>query len=173
MPAVTRSQTKAKEASCILIQEASTPGIKPISIVISINEFNIEEYLNSLPDDTEQIDVSRKNLTYLPSLERFHNLQKLCCYHNKLTKLPKLNNSIKELYCSHNQLTSLPELPPSLLYLYCSYNQLKSLPKVPSSLLTLVCSDNKLTSLPELPPSIQCVYSIRNIKRLKRNYKKN
>ena len=42
-----------------------------------MSTFNIEEYLNSLPEDTIVIDLSGKNLTYLPNLSRFKNLQKL------------------------------------------------------------------------------------------------
>jgi hypothetical protein len=36
--------------------------------------FNIETYLDSLPDDVKSINVSERNLTYLPSLERFIKL---------------------------------------------------------------------------------------------------
>ncbi len=54
-------------------------------------EFDIETYLNSLPDDIEKIDVSNKNLTYLPSLQRFTKLKTLLCSGNQLTCLPVLN----------------------------------------------------------------------------------
>lgn len=36
-----------------------------------MSAFNIEEYLNSLPDDVEEINVSERRLTYLPDLSRF------------------------------------------------------------------------------------------------------
>ncbi len=72
--------------------------------------FNIENYLNRLPDDIETINVSRKNLTYLPSLQRFHNLKTLDCSYNLLTILPELNGSLIVLKCFNNQLKMLPEL---------------------------------------------------------------
>ena len=123
-----------------------------------MSSFNIEEYINSLPDDTETIDVLNKSLTYLPSLKRFHKLKKLYCSYNQLTSLPELNDSLQELYCSNNQLTSLPELNHSLQSLYCSYNQLTSLPELNDSLQRLYCSKNQLTSLPELNHSLQKLY---------------
>jgi hypothetical protein len=42
-------------------------------------EFNIEEYLNSLPEDIEEIDISGKGITYLPDLSRFKKLKILEC----------------------------------------------------------------------------------------------
>ena len=68
--------------------------------------FNIEEYINSLPDDIEIIDVSNKSLTYLPSLKRFYKLKELYCYYNQLTSLPALNQSLQKISCYNNQLTS-------------------------------------------------------------------
>ena len=114
-------------------------------------EFDIETYLNSLPDGTIIIDVSYKNITYIPSLSRFYNLQHLYCNRNKLTSLPELNSSLQFLNCSYNHLTSMPEIShTSLTGLKCSYNKLTSLPKFNSSLKILDCSYNQLTSLPEL-----------------------
>lgn len=56
--------------------------------------FNIEDYLNYLPNNIQKINVSNKNLTYLPSLKQFYNLKTLCCYNNQLKNLPKLNSSL-------------------------------------------------------------------------------
>ncbi len=50
--------------------------------------FNIEDYLNSLPEDIEVINISEKNLTYIPSLERFRKLKELDCTFNQLISLP-------------------------------------------------------------------------------------
>jgi len=44
--------------------------------------FNIENYLASLSEDIEDIDVSEKNLDHLPSLKRFYRLKILYCYNN-------------------------------------------------------------------------------------------
>lgn len=116
--------------------------------------FNIEEYLNSLPEDIETIDISAKNITYLPSLKRFHNLKTLYCDHNKLTQLPELNSSLIKLSCYNNQLTQLPELNNALKILSCEHNLLTQLPKLNSSLKKLYCHHNKLTQLPELNSSL-------------------
>jgi Leucine-rich repeat (LRR) protein len=67
------------------------------------NTFNIEEYLNSLPEDTTTIiNISNKRLTSLPDLSRFKNLKTLECSYNQLPSLPKLNDNLTLLYCSNN-----------------------------------------------------------------------
>ena len=57
--------------------------------------FNIEEYINSLPLDTTEINISNKGLTYLPDLTIFKNLTFLNCSRNKLTQLQHLNKTLK------------------------------------------------------------------------------
>ena len=123
-----------------------------------MSEFNIEEYINSLPEDVEEINVSFDNLTYLPDLSRFTNLKELYCGYNQLTSLPNLPANLQELYCSKNQLTLLPNLPPNLQTLICSYNQLTLLPNLPPKLQTLGCDNNQLTLLPDLPTTIKYLY---------------
>ena len=127
-----------------------------------MSAFNIENYIHSLPDDIETIDVSFKSLTYLPSLKRFHKLTKLCCNNNQLTRLPELNNELQILHCHYNKLTILPELNYCLKILLCFNNQLTSLPKLNNELQTLYCSNNQLTSLPKLNHKLcelQCCYN--------------
>ena len=75
-----------------------------------MSAFNIKEYLNSLPENTVTINVSNKNLTYIPPLNRFTNLKKLYCNNNQLTQLPQLNSSLEILNCYDN------ELPFKLIY---------------------------------------------------------
>jgi Leucine-rich repeat (LRR) protein len=123
-----------------------------------MTKFNIEEYLKSLPDDTTEIDVSCKKLTYLPDLSRFKNLKYLYCSSNKLTSLPVLNEKLIRLNCSGNQLTSLPKLNEKLKILYCSNNQLTSLPALNKNLKVLSCSNNQLTSLPGLNKKLKDLY---------------
>ena len=106
--------------------------------------FNIKTYLNSLPEDTEEINVSHKGIYYLPNLSRFKNLKILHCQHNQLTYLPPLEN-LQKLYCSHNKLTSL-YLNKKLEILFCESNQLTDL-HLNKNLQTLICSNNQLTSL--------------------------
>ena len=86
--------------------------------------FNIDKYLNSLPEDIKKLDLSSKGLTYLPSLERFKNLEVLDCEENQLTSLPPLPSSLRILYCGNNRLTTLPPLPSYLQDLYCENNLL-------------------------------------------------
>ena len=98
-------------------------------------EFNIEDYLNSLPLDTTSIDVSYKGLTYLPDLSRFKQLTHLYCNHNQLTYLPEtLGNcsQLQSLECYDNQLTELPETLGNCSQLWCldfHNNQLTWLPE--------------------------------------------
>ena len=118
-------------------------------------DFNIEEYLDSLPNDIDIIDVSHKSLSYLPSLKRFYRLRYLDCSNNNLTSLPSLNNSLKSLYCQNNQLIILPELNNSLNTLCCSNNKIISLPILNHSLQNLYCENNQLTFLPILNQSLK------------------
>jgi len=120
-----------------------------------VSKFNIEEYLDSLSDDVNVIDVSHKNFDYLPDLSRFKKLERLCCSFNNLMSLPVLPKNLRELYCSGNNLTSLPVLPKNLRELYCSGNNLTSLPNLPEKLEKLFCLSNNLTSLPNFPEKLK------------------
>ena len=114
----------------------------------------IENYFNSLPENTQEINLTHFNLTYLPVLSKFKKLKVLICQHNSLTSLPELPASLTHLHCNYNYLTSLPELPKKLKSLDCSYNRLTSLPQLPKTLNSLYCGYNNLTSLPDLPERI-------------------
>ena len=105
-----------------------------------MSNVDIVSYLNSLPDNTNFIDVSNKGITYLPDLTRFKNLEKFSCSHNKLTSLPTLPQNLQILYCDCNNLTSLPTLPQNLKTLDCKRNQLISLQTLPQDLEELNCS---------------------------------
>ena len=119
-------------------------------------DFNIEEYLDSLPLDTKYININNRKLTYIPDLSKFTNLTILDCSFNLLTELTCLNNSLRVLHCSHNNLTSLPKLNVNLRELYCSYNNLTSLPNL-LNLKILLCYDNKIIIIPNIPISLTCV----------------
>ena len=105
------------------------------------------EYLDSLPSNVEEINISYRNLHILPDLSRFTCLQKLYCSQNQLTRLNNLPSTLQELNCSLNQLIRLDNLPPFLKILNCDGNQLTQLDNLPSSLLKLDCSYNQLTRL--------------------------
>jgi E3 ubiquitin-protein ligase SspH2 len=120
------------------------------NIINKMVKFKINKYLKSLPKDTEIIDVSHKELKYLPDLTRFKKLKVLVCYNNYLTKLPKLNDSLEGLYCQRNQITELPDLNNNLYELHCSNNQIIELPSLNENLEVLYCNNNKLTKLPIL-----------------------
>jgi hypothetical protein len=108
-------------------------------------DFDIIKYLNSLPVNTKEINVSSKALTNL-DITRFTNLEILICSENRLTSLNvNMNTKLKELYCSNNHLTSL-HLNKNLEILYCYNNQLTSL-HLNENLQELYCSENQLTSL--------------------------
>ena len=77
------------------------------------------KYLNALPDNVPEINLSHADLIELPDLSRFTHVQYLWCSNNQLTSLPdNLPNSLQELNCNNNQLTSLPPLPTSLQKIY-------------------------------------------------------
>jgi len=112
--------------------------------------FNTKEYLDSLPDTITKLDLADKGITYIPDLSRFKKLKKIDCSYNKLTKLPKLNNSLIELDCTFNQLTELPELNNKLTSLMCGNNNIIKIPILNNKLTSLKCGYNKLTKLPKL-----------------------
>ena len=139
-------------------------------------EFNIEDYINSLPLDTKSINVSNKGLTYLPDLSRFKQLTLLMCSYNSLRELPQLNNNIIQLDCYHNFLTELPTLNDNLQKLHCSYNLLTELPPLNDNLTVLYCSYNLLTELPPLNNNLillNCSYNcLRELPQLNNNLQK-
>jgi len=127
-----------------------------------MSKFNIEEYLDSLPDDVEKINVSNKGIKYLPDLSRFKKLEILYCDENNLTSLPVLPKNLKELSCYDNKLTSLPNLPEKLEKLFCLSNNLTLLPDLPENLEILNCKNNKLKSLPYLGKHLNMLMLLNN-----------
>ena len=144
---------------------------------------SIQNYLDSLPEDIYQIDVSNHGLTCLPDLTRFTHLRILNCAHNRLTVLPKLPDHLNQLYCSnnlleklpdvlpsqlmsldvlHNRLTKIPPFPQKLINIDLSHNQIESIPQLPPSVLVLACIQNAITVIPPLPSKIIYVYCSRN-----------
>ena len=107
--------------------------------------FDIEAYLNSLPEDIIEINISRRNLKILPDLSKFTNLKKLDCSNNELMVLPILNEKLEVLICYNNQLTVLPILNKKLEILICCNNQLIVLPILNEHLKMLWCIHNQLT----------------------------
>jgi len=122
----------------------------------------VTEYLNGLSNDVENIYLSNKNLTSLPDLSRFYNLQVLFCDHNRLTTITEFPPNLREIYCDHNQLTSLPPFPQYLQTLCCDHNQLGSLPPFNINLEILNCQNNLLTSFPAFRMNLIIVYCQHN-----------
>ena len=48
-------------------------------LFLVINDNNIQEYINSLPDNEETISLENIELTFIPDLSRFVNLKYLYC----------------------------------------------------------------------------------------------
>lgn len=127
------------------------------------SNFDIVSYVNSLPNDVFRINVSFKNITFIPDLTRFTNLRELSCSHNNLKHLPKLPDSIILLNCGNNELKSLPSvLPSKLKYLLCNNNKLTHLPTLPNTLINIYCINNWLSKLPTLPINLTQLYCSRN-----------
>ena len=55
-----------------------------------IKTMSVQDYLDTLPDDTKEIVLCNRGLTELPDLERFKELKVLYCRNNELTNLPVL-----------------------------------------------------------------------------------
>jgi Leucine-rich repeat (LRR) protein len=126
-----------------------------------MSNYTLETYLNSLPEDTEEIDVSSKGIINL-DVTRFKNLKRLYCPNNQLTSL-SLSKNLEMLDCDHNQLTFLDLNSTSLRELSCCHNQLTSLHLNLNlaSLQELYCSNNCLTSL-HLSENLQIIYCNNN-----------
>ncbi len=124
---------------------------------------NIDDYINSLPDNTTRINIACMYLTYIPDLSRFTNLQYLDCSRNKLKQLPPLNSNLQKLNCSRNKLKQLPPLNSNLQKLNCSHNLLKQLPELNENLIILDCSNNLLTSLPTLNNDLEGLFCFNNL----------
>jgi Leucine-rich repeat (LRR) protein len=128
-----------------------------------MERFNIESYINSLDENIEHIDVSNKNIKYIPDLSRFKNLKELYCHKNYLTSLPTLNENLETLYCYENNLIFLPVLNKNLKTLYCDNNLLTRLPILNENLVCLSCGINKLTYLPSLNEKLKYIFFDNNI----------
>ncbi len=125
--------------------------------------FNIEEYINSLPNNTKYINVQFKRITYIPDLTRFYKLKYLFCDFNFLSELPKLPDSLRVLYCNDNHLTSLPILPKRLRYLRASHNNISIMPPFfPNNIKIVSLQANCITDLPQLPSSLKVLFTLAN-----------
>ena len=104
-----------------------------------------------------ELDISSKGLTQLPDdIDKYTNLQILCCNDNEISSLDNLPPNLQILYCNQNQFTSLDNLPLNLQELYCMSNQLTSLDNLPPNLQILYCWNN--------PLKYDCEPTIENIK---------
>jgi hypothetical protein len=109
-----------------------------------MTEFCIETYINNLPENTEIINITSKQIKYLPDVSRFKYLRSLNCSNNQLVALPTLNENLRELYCNNNQLVVLPTLNKHLQLLNCANNQLVTLPTLNENLQELYYDNNPI-----------------------------
>ncbi len=112
-----------------------------------VNNMSIEDYLSSLPNNIDYIDLSFKKLNEIPDLSRFTNLKELNVSYNYIKYIPKID-TIKILNCNNNDIEYISEMP-NLELLNCATNNLQYLPSF-KNLRVLYCNFNKLTSLPKL-----------------------
>jgi len=128
--------------------------IKTYEEIKGVNRIESSKEVNDKSKITD-LNFSNQNLTKLPDLSEYINLEILSCHGNQLTELPKLPESLIKLHCPNNQLSNLPELPKTLKELECYNNQLSNLPELPKTLKELECSNNQLSNLPELPKTLK------------------
>jgi hypothetical protein len=142
--------------------------------------FDIEKYLDTLPLDTNIINLSDKNLAYIPSLLKFKCLVTFICSNNYLIKLPEIGDKLVYLDCSNNLLTELPFFK-NIQQLVCSNNKVKYLPNyeiieyldisfnfltnidINNLLVFLNCSHNLLSDLPNLSCNLTHLYCNNNL----------
>ncbi len=138
--------------------KSKIPGAPDLKTAEEISEW-MEKHPEAFVNITE-LELSRKNLTSLPSEIRFFtNLQELELNGNQLQNLPEAIGNLtklQKLWLLHNQLQSLPEvigMLTNLRYLFLSNNRLQSLPKAIENLTKLRDLDlgkNQLQSFPEV-----------------------
>jgi hypothetical protein len=95
------------------------------------------------------VNISNKNLRFLPDLREVVVTGDFCCNHNHLVTLEGCPREIgKGFDCTRNQLKSLVGGPRVVHTMYlCKGNQLTSLAGAPDEVEDFDCSRNKLRSL--------------------------
>lgn len=117
--------------------------------------------LPSLPNTLIYLNASENNIEILPDLPP--NLEDLSVRVNRISELKKLPGSLKRLDVSANRgIKELPELPSGLLELGVYGCSLTQLPPLPSGLLVLVCDDNQIKVLMNLPETLTTFTCDRN-----------
>lgn len=120
-------------------------------------EYRLLEFLKSGKSGYENLDLSQMELNLFPNLIKLHSLQYtnmkyLFIAENNLTELPDLSNyvNIQAIDVSHNKLIKINKLPSSLIELNCKYNHLTTLPPVETipNIVRLDCAYNKLKEIP-------------------------
>ena len=160
----------------------------PYPLKNTLNDSNIQEYIDSLDTSIELLYISNQpELTFMPDLSRFNlkglqihsngfkklsdlsylvELEHLLLNHNQLTSLPPLPENMKNLRIFNNQLTELV-LPSKLESLSCGFNPIKTIKELSSNLESFSCENCLLEELPDLPDTIGMLHIGHNkIKRL-------
>ena len=89
-------------------------------------------------------------ISKLPNLSNYKRLAILCMPGNKISKIPKLPESLKSIWLSRNSISAFPVLPQSIEQVDLSYNLIKTFPQnlCLSNLEELDLTHNLLTSFP-------------------------
>ena len=125
--------------------------------IIDEEIYDIDDFLNDTDKETEELNLSFRDLNTLPNLSRFTNLKTLILDANNLTSIPSLPSTLIKLSCNFNQIQSIPNLQystPNLMYLDCADNRLSELPPLPLTIKTVNCEYNHLKKICFIPESI-------------------
>ena len=95
------------------------------------------------PDTIKELYLNECNIIELPN-KLPNKLSILECAKNKLTELPKLPQSLTILNCDYNVITNLNDLPKNLVTLSAKGNLLSKMLTLPFALKTLNLSENKI-----------------------------
>ena len=101
-----------------------------------------QEFIDALPWDTTELNISCRGLDKMPDLSRLTHLKSLDCSSNYITSLGTLSDTITDIYCSNNNLTTIPPLRKNVRKMVCSKNKLTSIPPFNDSLEVFYCFNN-------------------------------
>lgn len=116
--------------------------------------YQVDNYLARLPEDTTNIDLSRRRLSRIPSLARFTQLKILNLSNNPLVELPPLPPFLENLNVRGTCLERLPQLPSTLKRIVADHCRLQSVPRLPLLVFRVDFSYNPLWHMVNAPSNL-------------------